>query len=151
MHMYRQYDKNTTEHSQSFVKEHQWGITLGVAVVGVILIVGFLFSGGTTPNNRGIGSIFEPIPAYKSGLGSINGYVAGPLGLPAVGSTVIAAEQGGTGVTETQFVSIDGKYVFSDLPPGDYIIMAAFPDGSSTSLDNVRIQSGSVQTLNIKY
>ena len=150
--MYRQYDKkNTTEHSQSFVKEHQWGITLGVAVVGVILIVGFLFSGGTTPNNSGIGSIFEPIPAYKSGLGSINGYVAGPLGLPAVGSTVIAAEQGGTGVTETQFVSIDGKYVFSDLPPGDYIIMAAFPDGSSTSLDNVRIQAGSVQTLNIKY
>ena len=150
--MYRQYDrKNTTEHSQSLVKKHQWGITLGVAVVGVILIVGFLFSGGTTPNNRDIGSIFEPMPTYKSGLGSINGYVAGPLGLPAVGSTVIAAEQGGTGVTKSSFVSIDGKYVFSDLPPGNYIIMAAFPDGSSTSLDNVRIQSGSVQTLNIKY
>ncbi len=68
-----------------------------------------------------------------------------------MGSTVIAAEQGGTGVTETQFVSIDGKYVFSDLPPGNYIIMAAFPDGSSTSLDNVRIEAGSVQTLNIKH
>ncbi len=149
--MYRQYDRSTTKHSQSFVKEHQWGITLGAAVVGVILIVGFLLSGGTTPNNRGIGSIFEPIPAFKSGLGSINGYVAGPMGLPAVGSTVIAAEQGGTGITETQFVSIDGKYVFSDLPPGNYIIMAAFPDGSSTSLDDVRIQAGSVQTFNIKH
>ena len=68
-----------------------------------------------------------------------------------MGSTVIAAEQGGTGVTETQFVSIDGKYVFSDLPPGNYIIMAAFPDGSSTSLDNVRIQAGSEQTLNINH
>ena len=151
MSMYRQYDRNTTEHSQSFVKKHQWGITLGVAVVAVILFVGFLFSGGTTPNNRGIGSIFEPIPAYKSGLGAINGYVAGPLGLPAVGSTVIAAEQGGTGVTKSSFVSVDGKYVFSDLPPGNYIIMAAFPDGSNTSLDNVRIESGSVQTLNIKH
>ncbi len=151
MHMYRQFDRKTTEQPQSFVKKHQWGITLGVAVVGVILIVGFLFSGGTTPNNRGIGSIFEPMPTYKSGLGSINGYVAGPLGLPAVGSTVIAAEQGGTGITETKFVSVDGKYVFSDLPPGNYIMMTAFPDGSSTTLDNVRIQAGSVQTLNIKY
>lgn len=150
--MYRQYDKkNTTEHSQRFVRKHQWGIVLAVAVVGVILFVGYLFSGGTTPNNMGIGSIFEPMPTYKSGLGSINGYVAGPLGLPAVGSTVIAAEQGGTGVTKSSFVSVDGKYVFSDLPPGNYIIMAAFPDGSNTSLDNVRIQSGSVQTLNIKH
>jgi hypothetical protein len=43
---------------------------------------------------------FEPMPTYKLDLGSINGYVAGPLGLPAVGSTVIAAEQGGTGVTK---------------------------------------------------
>ena len=91
------------------------------------------------------------MPTYKSGLGSINGYVAGPLGLPAVGSTVIAAEQGGAGVTKSSFVSVDGKYVFSDLSPGNYRITAAFPDGSNTSLDNVRVESGSVQTLNIKY
>jgi hypothetical protein len=149
--MYHQYDRNTKEHSQSLVKRHQWGIILVFAVVGVILFVGYLFSGGTTPNNRGIGSIFDPLPTYKSGLGSINGYVAGPLGLPAVGSTVIAAEQSGTGVTETKFVSIDGKYVFSDLPPGNYIIMAAFPDGENRVLDNVQIDTGSVQTINIKY
>ncbi len=98
--MHRQFDINTTEQPQRFVKKHQWGIILVVSVIGVILIVGYLFSGGTTPNNRGIGSIFEPMPTYKSGLGAINGYVAGPLGLPAVGSTVIAAEQGGTGVTK---------------------------------------------------
>ena len=122
-----------------------------VAVVGVVLITGYLLSGGTTPNNRGIGSIFEPMPTYKSGLGSINGYVSGPLDLPAVGSTVIAAEQAGAGVTKSSFVSVDGKYVFSDLSPGNYRITAAFPDGSNTSLDNVRVESGSVQTLNIKY
>ncbi len=91
------------------------------------------------------------MPTFKSGLGAINGYVAGPLGLPAVGSTVIASEQGGTAISKSSFVSVDGKYVFSDLPSGNYIIMAAFPDGSSTSLDNVRMQSGLVQTLNIKY
>lgn len=68
-----------------------------------------------------------------------------------MGSTVIAADQGDTGVTKSSFVSVDGKYVFSDLPPGNYIIMTAFPDGSSISLDNVRIQDGSAHTLNIKY
>lgn len=41
--------------------------------------------------------------------------------------------------------------MFGDLPPGNYIIMAAFPDGSNTSLGNVRMQDGSVQTLYIKY
>ena len=82
------------------------------------------------------------MPSYKSGLGSVNGYVARPLGLPAVGLTVIAAEEGGTSVTKSSFVLVDRKYVFSDLP-GNYIIMEAFPDGLSTSLDNVRIQSAS--------
>ena len=141
----------TTDKRESFVKRHQWGIILAVSVVGVILIVGYLLSGGTTPNNRGIGSIFEPMPTYKSGLGAINGYVAGPLGLPAVGSTVIATEQGGTAIAKSSFVSVDGKYVFSELPPGDYILMVAFPDGENRVLDNVQIDAGSIQTLNIKY
>ena len=79
------------------------------------------------------------------------GYVAGPLGLPAVGSTVIAAEQGGTGVTRISFVSVDGKYVFSDLPTGDYIIMVAFPNGENRVLDNIQVDAGAVQTINIKY
>ena len=120
-------------------------------MVGVILIVGFLFSGGTTPNSKGIGSIFQPMPTYKSGMGAINGYVAGPLGLPAVGSTVIATEQGGTAISKSSFVSVDGKYVFSDLPPGDYIIMVAFPDGANRVLDNVQVDAGAVQTINLKY
>lgn len=145
------FSKTTDNRSESFVKRHQWGIILVVAVVGVILIVGYLLSGGTTPNNRGIGSIFEPMPTFKSGLGAINGYVAGPLGLPAVGSTVIAVEQGGSAISKSSFVSIDGKYVFKDLPPGDYILMVAFPDGENKVLDNVQIGAGSVQTLNIKY
>ncbi len=145
------YSNTANKRSESFVKKHQWGIVLVVAVVGVILIVGYLLSGGTTPNNRGIGSIFEPLPTFKSGLGAINGYIAGPLGLPAVGSTVFAVEQGGTAISKSSFVSIDGKYVFSDLPPGDYILTVAFPDGANRVLDNVQIAAGSVQTLNIKY
>jgi hypothetical protein len=145
------FSKSTDKGSVSFFKKHQWGIIMVVSVIGFILIVGYLFSGGTTPNNRGIGSIFEPMPTYKSGLGSINGYVAGPLGLPAVGSTVIAAEQGGSALTKSSFVSVDGKYVFGDLPPGDYILMVAFPNGVNRVLDNIQVGSGSIQTINIKY
>ncbi len=145
------YSNTANKRSESFVKKHQWGIILVVSVVGVILIVGYLLSGGTTPNNRGIGSIFEPMPTYKSGLGAINGYVAGPLGLPAVGSTVIATEQGGTAISKSAFISVDGKYVFSDLPPGEYILMVAFPNGENRVLDNVQVEAGAVQTMNIKY
>ena len=145
------YSDTTIKRSESFVKRHQWGIILVVAVVGVILVMGYLFSGGTTPNSKGIGSIFQPMPTYKSGMGAINGYVAGPLGLPAVGSTVIATEQGGTAISKSSFVSVDGKYVFSDLPPGDYIIMVAFPDGANRVLDNVQVDAGAVQTINLKY
>ncbi len=143
--------KSTDKRSVNFFKKHQWGIIMVVSVVGFILIAGYLLSGGTTPNNRGIGSIFEPMPTYKSGLGSINGYVAGPLGLPAVGSTVIAAEQGGSALTKSSFVSVDGKYVFSDLSPGDYILMVAFPNGENRVLENIQISAGSVQSINIKY
>ena len=145
------YSDTTNKRSESFVKRHQWGIILVVAVVGVILVMGYLFSGGTTPNSKGIGSIFQPMPTYKSGMGAINGYVAGPLGLPAVGSTVIATEQGGTAISKSSFVSVDGKYVFSDLPPGDYIIMVAFPDGANRVLDNIQVDAGAVQTINLKY
>ena len=94
---------------------------------------------------------FNLSPVYKSGQGAINGYVSGPLGLPAVGSTVVAAQQGGSGVTKNAFISLDGKYVFDNLPPGQYIIMVAFPDGVNKVLDNVNVDTGSVQSINIKY
>ena len=43
--------------------------------------------------------------------GDIHGYVGGPGGLPAIGATVVAAEQQ-TGYTVNSIVSIDGKYFF---------------------------------------
>jgi hypothetical protein len=145
------YSKSSNKGSENFLKRHQNKIIIVAAIVGAMLVVGYLFSGGTTPNSKGIGSIFQPMPTYKTALGAVNGYVSGPLGLPAVGSTVIAAEQGGTAISKSAFISVDGKYVFSDLPPGDYIIMVAFPDGANRVLDNVRVEAGSVQTLNVNY
>jgi hypothetical protein len=72
------------------------------------------------------------------------------LGLPAIGATVIAAEQGGSASAKTAFISIDGKYVFSDLQPGEYILMVAYPDGTNKVIDNVQVNSRSIQTINFK-
>jgi hypothetical protein len=142
--------RTTHGQSQNLLKKHKNKIIIGAIIVGAILLIGFLFSGGTTPNGS-IGSIFKPLPVYKTSQGAINGYVYGPLGLPAVGASVVVAEQGGSAKASTAFISIDGKYVFQDLPPGQYIMIVAFPDGVNKVLDNIQIQAGSIQTINIKY
>ena len=104
----------------------------------------------TIPNN-GIGSIFDPLPVYKTGLGAINGYAYGPSGLPAVDATAIVAEQGGLSETKVGSVSPDGKYIFQDLNPGNYIIVADFHDEVSKKLDNVVVGPGTIQTQYFKY
>ncbi len=144
--------KVTNGRSTSLFKKHQNKITLGIifGAIGAVLIGGLLLSGGTTPNSN-IGSVFNPLPVYKTGLGAVNGYVAGPLGLPAVGATVVATEQGGSAKSANAFISIDGKYVFGNLPPGEYIVMVAYPDGVNKVVNPVSVDAGSVQTINFKY
>jgi hypothetical protein len=141
------YSKITNGQSNSFIHKHKNKIILGV-IVAAIFITGFLLSGGTIPNSN-IG--YKSLPVYKTGMGAINGYVSGPLGLPAVGATIVAAQQGGQGTTQNAIISIDGKYVFSNLPPGQYILMVAYPDGANRVLNNVNVDSGSVQSINFKY
>jgi hypothetical protein len=150
--MYRQYDKNTTEQSKGLVKKHQNKITLGIifGAIGAVLIGGFLLSGGTTPNGN-IGSVFNPLPVYNSGLGAVNGHVSGPLGLPAVGATVVMSQQMGSYKTVTSFISVDGQFVLPNLEPGRYNFVVAFPDGTNRVLNNIVVGPGSVQTLDIKY
>jgi hypothetical protein len=141
------YSKVSNGKSRSFVQRHKIKIVMGL-IIAAVLIAGFLLSGGTIPNSN-IG--YKTLPVYKTGMGAINGYIGGPLGLPAVGTTIIAAQQGGKGVTENAVISIDGKYVFSSLPPGQYILMVAYPDGTNRVLNNVIVDTGSIQTINIKY
>ena len=141
------YSKETDGKPTSLIKKHINKIILGAINYFNSWIS---LSGGTIPNSN-IGSVFKPLPVYKSGQGAINGYIAGPLGLPAVGATIIAAQQGGTGITTNAFISIDGKFVFSNLPPGDYILMVAYPDGVNRVANHVLVDSGSIQTINFKY
>jgi hypothetical protein len=119
-------------------------------MVASALILGYLL-GAIQLSNNSIESIFNQLPVYKTGLGTINGYAYDASGLPNKGTTIIAAEQGGLYKTINMVISPDGKYVFPDLNPGQYIIIAVFSDGIYKVLDNIIVEPGSIQTFDFKY
>jgi Carboxypeptidase regulatory-like domain len=106
-------------------------------------LAGFIISGGLLPNanvNRSIPVGIEPA--------SLHGHVTGPGGLPAVGATVLAVQQGNAFVASS-FVSLTGDYDIQ-IPPGNYVIYVAYPDGTDETR-TVDIQRGSLQELNFAY
>ena len=137
--------------TKDMLKRHTTGIVAGVFILGGILIVGYLFSGGGMIPKHGIGSIFEPLPVYKTGMGAINGHVTGPSGLPAVGATIVAIEQGGSKKITMAIIPTNGKYVFENLAPGNYVIMVGFPNGENRVLNYLDIDAGSIHTIDFKY
>lgn len=58
------YSKSTDGKQKSRIEKHKFKIVLGifVAVIAAVLIIGFLLSGGTTPNSN-MGSVFQPLPS----------------------------------------------------------------------------------------
>jgi hypothetical protein len=96
----------------------------------VYVLAGFIISGGLLPNvNKGASPLVQTSSSsLPPVLGAIHGYVGGPTGLPAIGAAVVSAEQQ-TGYTVNSVVSIDGQYSFT-LPPGKYIVLVAYPDGT---------------------
>ena len=132
------------------IQEHKKELYLVITVMTSALIAGYLLS-ITQLSNNSIGLIFNPLSTYKTGLGAINGYAYDGSGLPNKGATIIAAEQGGLYKTINMVVSPDGKYVFPDLNPGQYIIIAVFSDGIYKVLDNIKVEPGSIQTIDFKY
>ena len=103
--------------TKDILKGYTTRIVAGVTILAGILIVGYLFSGGGMIHKQGIGYIFEPMPLYKTGMGAINGHVMSPSGLPALGATVVAIEQGGSEKITMAIIPSDGKYVFENLAP----------------------------------
>lgn len=105
-------------------------IYAAVGIIGAIALAGFIISGGHLPNTT-------PSQAVPAGAepGILHGYVAGPGGLPAIGASVLAVQQG-TPFAASAFVSVNGQYSL-DLPPGNYIVVVAYPDGAEkmVSLD----------------
>jgi len=88
-------------------------------------------------------------PSFPALSGAIHGYVGGPEGLPAIGGTVVAAEQQ-TGYTVNSIVSIDGYYSFN-LPAGKYIVLVAYPDGTNKKVSNFVVEQGTYNSLDFKY
>jgi hypothetical protein len=124
-------------------------IYTALGIVGIIVLAGFIISGGLLPNvNKGTVPL-SPASTTPSVQGAIFGHISGPAGLPAIGATVVAAEQQ-TGYTVNSIISIDGNYYFQ-VPAGKYNVLVAFPDGSHKTVNNFEIQSGAAGNLDFSY
>lgn len=123
-----------------------------IGVVGAIALAGFILSGGLAPN------VNKSTPLESLDLGIISGHVTGPLGLPAVGASVLAHKVQGLPGTDQAFpdyttnsiVSVDGNYVFN-LPPGVYRITVSFPDGTNHVVGAYAVWPGSAHALDFEY
>jgi hypothetical protein len=115
---------------------------LGIA--GAIALVGFIISGGMSPNANSV-----PLLPAGTEPGLVHGYIAGPTGLPAIGATVLAVQQG-SDFAASAFVSVNGEYELN-LPPGEYIIVVAFPDGTDRVVDSFEVARGTSYALDIDY
>ena len=124
-------------------KNYKIAIYTAVGIAGAIALAGFIISGGLLPNTN----VNQPIPAGVE-PGALHGRVTGPAGLPAVGATVLAVQQGSDFVANS-FVSVTGDYDIR-LPPGNYIVYVAYPDGTDQTA-TVDVQRGSLQELNFAY
>jgi hypothetical protein len=118
-------------------------IYTAAGIIGAIALAGFIISGGILPN----ANVGQSIPAGTEAA-VLHGYVTGPGGLPAIGSTVLAVQQG-TDFTASAFVSVNGQY-YIDLPPGEYIVYVAFPDGTDKTA-SIQVQRGTAHEMNFAY
>jgi hypothetical protein len=133
--------------------------TVIYTIIGAVLLIAlgsYIVSGGLLPN---VNKNTISVPSFQiSGLGAVSGQVKGPLGLPAIGSTIIAHKiQGLPGTdqrlpdyTVNSIISVDGKYIFN-LPPGVYRFTVAFPDGTNHVVNGYAIWPGSTHTLDFTY
>jgi hypothetical protein len=135
---------------RNFFNTHREIVLLSITMISIILIGGCLLN-QLLPTDASMGSIFNPLPVYKNGLGAVNGYVIASSDLSKFGTIMVAAEQSGQFQTVSVGLEPDGKYVFQDLKPGKYMIIAFFPDGEYRVMNNIQVESNSVQTLIFKY
>jgi hypothetical protein len=105
-----------------------------IGIVGAIALAGFIISGGMPPNVNQNNNTPTPTILTTTGAaippGALHGYVSSPAGLPAIGASIIAANQE-TGYTENAIMSLSGQYLLNNLPQGEYIVMVAYPDGTN--------------------
>lgn len=133
----------TPEERKQRSGQYRFGMYVAGGIIGAIIIAGAVISGGMLPNIN----VQTVSPGNEPAI--LHGFVAGPGGLPAVGAAVVAAEQE-TGHTVNEFVSVDGNYSF-DLPPGNYIVLVAYPDGTNKIVNDYAVESGASHRLDFSY
>jgi hypothetical protein len=113
-----------------------------------------IISGGMLPNinQNNAPPVTQTASTTGTGLvpGALHGYVKGPTGLPAIGASVVAANQE-TGYTDNAIISISGQYLLNNLPAGEYIVMVAYPDGTNNVVNEFQVESGSNHQLDFTY
>jgi hypothetical protein len=112
------------KHGKSIVNNNNYKpiFYTAVGILGAIALAGFIIRGGLLPNvNKGTLSL-SPSSNTPLVQGAIYGHVSGPAGLPAIGATVVAAEQQ-TGHTVNSIISIDGNYYFQ-VPAGKHNVIS---------------------------
>jgi hypothetical protein len=133
--------------------------TAFLAAIGIIVgaaLIGFIISGGMLPNanqdsvSQNVQTQTPSTPRNVLAPGALHGYVEGPTGLPAIGASVIAANQE-TGYTANTLISVTGQYLFNTLPEGEYLVMVAYPDGTNDVVNDFQILGGSNHELDFSY
>ena len=149
----KEYDKDKKK-KKSKITPYKPLIFVTIGVVVALAIGGFILSGGMPPNinqNNALQTQTSTTTSSSSDpSGALHGYVGGPAGLPAIGASIIAANQE-TGFTENAIISLNGQYFLSNLPPGEYIVMVAYPDGTNRVVNEYQVESGSNHELNFSY
>lgn len=133
----------TPEERKQRSSQYRFAMYVAGGIIGAIILAGAVVSGGMPPNIN----VQTVSPGNEPAV--LHGFVAGPGGLPAVGAAIVAAEQE-TGHTVNEFVSVDGNYSF-DLPPGNYIVVVAYPDGTNKIVNDYVVESGSSHRLDFSY
>ena len=123
---------------------YRTAIYTGVGIAAAAALAGFILSGGMAPNANSIAQL-----PFGTEPGLIHGYVSGPTGLPAIGATVLAVQQG-PDFTASSFVSVNGQYSL-ELPAGEYIVVVAFPDGTDRVISSFDVARGTSYALDIGY
>jgi hypothetical protein len=146
----------STPQSGQVKKSNRYRIAIytAIGIVAAVALAGFIISGGMLPNinQNNAPPVTQTASTTGTGLvpGVLHGYVKGPTGLPAIGASVVAANQE-TGYTDNAIISISGQYLLNNLPAGEYIVMVAYPDGTNNVVNEFQVESGSNHQLDFTY
>jgi carboxypeptidase family protein len=136
-------------------------LSAGLGIGAAIAISTFTTSISTTTSSSlpsSSSEASEEIPTPVTDLGSVNGFVISPSGLPVSGASLLVYKHMGLpgsadknpGYSTSVVTDSDGAYLFSDLPSGLYKFTVTHPDGDVQTIDNYAIWPSSSSSYNFR-